>query len=770
MAVPVYDHIVVVVMENHDYGQIIGAAVDAPYLNSLAASGALLSNYRGITHPSEPNYFALYAGSTFGIADDRGYKGSGPTLATILQGAGKTFAGYVERQGRSHDHNPWESFAEGHAVEKDFSAFLHNEFTSLPTVSFVIPGVYHDMHDGTVSQGDQWLKANIGPYGNWATDHNSLLVVTWDESASDPDNHVPAILYGAHVATGTYPEAYNHYNLLSTILAASNLSAPRSAAAATPVRVFTPAPGSGKTVSSDVAGAITLTRASSPLSVTASGTITSTGPDVDGVNGPTGEEWTIVNDGTIVSSAGLGVALAGSGTIINGPTRAATASITGAGAGVRIERHPSSVTNAGRISATGTGIDLRDGGVVTNHAAAALHGDQFGLFITGASGTVANGGKISGGERIGVDLAHGGRIENAAGGSIAGKVAGVFFAGGDAALTNAGQIIATGAAGVDIENGGSATNAREASITGADFGIFVAGGAGTVTNHGKIAGKDKFGVDLTVGGSVTNLASAVISSAATGIGVYGGQGKVTNQGTISGGTAAVRFSGAGNLLVAGPEAVFSGAVVGGTTVGNTLELEGGSGSIVGQGESTGSVTMNGHSWPFSNFDVLKIGRGGTWAMNSGAGAQTLVNDGTITISGAVHIPTMLSSHDPGLYQIAPGSELRVTSAVGGKSHIRFQGDGRLVLDAPDAFGADVGKASYSGPQLQGFRAGDVVVLSRFPPSKVILSYDPSLGILMISNGERAATLAFQGAMPAGEVFKAVADGADGTAITRKRSR
>ena len=74
------------------------------------------------------------------------------------------------------------------------------------------------------------------------------------------------------------------------------------------------------------------------------------------------------------------------------------------------------------------------------------------------------------------------------------------------------------------------------------------------------------------------------------------------------------------------------------------------------------------------------------------------------------------------------------------------------------------------PQLQGFRAGDVVVLSRFPPSKVILSYDPSLGILMISNGERAATLAFQGAMPAGEVFKAVADGADGTAITRKRSR
>ena len=66
--------------------------------------------------------------------------------------------------------------------------------------------------------------------------------------------------------------------------------------------------------------------------------------------------------------------------------------------------------------------------------------------------------------------------------------------------------------------------------------------------------------------------------------------------------------------------------------------------------------------------------------------------------------------------------------------------------------------------------GDAVVLSRFPPSKVILSYDPSSGILMISNGDQAATLAFHGPMAAGEVFQAVADGTDGTAITRKRVR
>ncbi len=771
MAVPVYDHIVVVVMENHDYGQIIGGASDAPYLNSLAGTGALLSNYRGITHPSEPNYLALYTGSTFGIADDRMHKLSGPTLATILRGAGKTFAGYVEHQGRSPDHNPWQAFPEDRGVEKDFSAFPQDNFASLPTVSFVIPGVRHDMHDGTVSQGDQWLKANIGRYANWATTHNSLLVVTWDESAGDEDNHVPAILYGAHVATGIYPAAYNHYNTLSTVLAASSLSGPRSAAAAPVLEVFTPAHSAtpGKAISGSVAGAIVLNRADNPLSVSASGTITSTGQGVDGVDAPAGDGWAVVNDGMIASSGGLGVAVAGGGVVTNGPARGA-ASIVGSGAAVRIEQRPASVANSGTISATGTGIDMRDGGSVTNRATASLHGDQFGLFITGAPGAVSNDGKITGTERIGVDLAQGGSITNAAGASIAGRVAGVFFAGGAAALTNSGHISATGAAGVDIESGGFVANESDASIGGGAFGIFVAGRAGTVTNQGMIAGNDKFGVDLTVGGSVTNLASASISSSATGIGVYGGRGKVTNQGTVSGGTAAVRFSSNGNLLVAGPSAVFDGSVVGGTAVGNTLELAGGDGAIAGRGPGVGSVTANGHSWPFSNFDVLKVDQGGTWALSSGLGAQTIVNNGTITVSGTVHVPAMLNSEGAGLFQLAPDAELRVTSAVGANARIRFLGGSRLVLEAPDTFGSDVGKASYRGPQLQGFRAGDAVVLSRFPPSRVVLSYDPGSGILMISNDTQVATLAFQTSMPAGEIFQAADDGAGGIAITRKRAR
>ena len=79
------DHIVVVVEENHGYSQIIGNP-DAVYINTLAKSGALFTNYHGVTHPSEGNYFALFSGSTQGVTDDGTYFfPNTPTLAGKLQ-------------------------------------------------------------------------------------------------------------------------------------------------------------------------------------------------------------------------------------------------------------------------------------------------------------------------------------------------------------------------------------------------------------------------------------------------------------------------------------------------------------------------------------------------------------------------------------------------------------------------------------------------------------------------------------------------------------
>src|ERR1700712_1094141 len=68
-AVPRPDHVVVVVMENHSNTDVIGSS-SAPYINSLARAGANFSQSYAITHPSQPNYLALFSGSTQGVSDN----------------------------------------------------------------------------------------------------------------------------------------------------------------------------------------------------------------------------------------------------------------------------------------------------------------------------------------------------------------------------------------------------------------------------------------------------------------------------------------------------------------------------------------------------------------------------------------------------------------------------------------------------------------------------------------------------------------------------
>jgi hypothetical protein len=85
-------------------------------------------------------------------------------------------------------------------------------------VSFVIPNQDHDMHDGTRRQGDDWLKANVDTYAQWAKTHNSLLIVTWDEDDYNETNQIPTILYGAALRNGTVAGGtWTLHNLLRTI-------------------------------------------------------------------------------------------------------------------------------------------------------------------------------------------------------------------------------------------------------------------------------------------------------------------------------------------------------------------------------------------------------------------------------------------------------------------------------------------------------------------------------------------------------------------------
>lgn len=227
-ALPAYDHIVVVVEENHAANEVIGSA-NAPYINSLANNGANMTNSFAVTHPSEPNYLALFSGSTQGLTDDScPHTYSGENLGHQLITASKTFKGYSESMpsdgytgctsgNYARKHNPWVDFSNVPSSSNVRFSTFPTTYTSLPKVSFVVPNLCNDMHDCNVKTGDTWLQNNLGAYATWAKTHNSLLVVTFDEDDHSAGNKIPTLFYGQHVATGSYGETFNHYGMLRTL-------------------------------------------------------------------------------------------------------------------------------------------------------------------------------------------------------------------------------------------------------------------------------------------------------------------------------------------------------------------------------------------------------------------------------------------------------------------------------------------------------------------------------------------------------------------------
>jgi acid phosphatase len=222
------DHVVIVVEENHSYAQIIGNSA-APYINSLAQAGALFTAAHGVTHPSLPNYLALFSGSTQGVHDDScGHSFQGSNLATALAGAGLQFTGYAEglpapgstvctSGSYARKHNPWAYFRNVPAgANQPFSAFPH-DYSTLPTVAMVVPNQRNDMHNGSIQQADRWLRRQLGGYAQWAQSHNSLLILTWDEDDFGHSNQIPTIFVGSMVQAGQYSESISHYSVLDTV-------------------------------------------------------------------------------------------------------------------------------------------------------------------------------------------------------------------------------------------------------------------------------------------------------------------------------------------------------------------------------------------------------------------------------------------------------------------------------------------------------------------------------------------------------------------------
>ncbi|GHO83557.1 alkaline phosphatase family protein [Dictyobacter formicarum] len=227
------DHVVIVVEENHNYSDIIGSA-EAPYINSLTSNGAVFTNFHAETHPSQPNYLALYSGSTQGVTSDACPNTfSGPNLGQSLLNAHLSFKGYSDSMPSAaytgcaapdsldalyaRKHNPWVNFTNVPAGSNVPYTQFPTDYSQLPTVSFVIPNQVHDMHSASIAAGDTWLKDNLDGYARWANTHNSLLIVTWDEDDGSDVNQVLTLMSGSMVKPGRYNENVNHYNLLRTL-------------------------------------------------------------------------------------------------------------------------------------------------------------------------------------------------------------------------------------------------------------------------------------------------------------------------------------------------------------------------------------------------------------------------------------------------------------------------------------------------------------------------------------------------------------------------
>jgi acid phosphatase len=267
---PVYDHVVVVVEENKDYEQIVGNP-KAPYINQvLLREGASFSRMFAEEHASEGNYFWLFSGAN----QDVGYRDrvpaaalAAPSLAGQLLAAGRSFKGFAEdlpapgstvaKAGHyARKHVPYASFKDVPAnANRPFSDFpAPDQYQGLPTVAWVIPNLVDDMHDcagpgpdGCIAQGDAWLQSHLDAYYQWAKTHNSLLLLTFDESddpvgyrgptdpAADPDqpgadpaaaplrralrNRILTLAAGARIKAGAYAEGkgITHVNLLRTL-------------------------------------------------------------------------------------------------------------------------------------------------------------------------------------------------------------------------------------------------------------------------------------------------------------------------------------------------------------------------------------------------------------------------------------------------------------------------------------------------------------------------------------------------------------------------
>jgi phosphatidylinositol-3-phosphatase len=234
--VPRFSHVYLLVMENQGLADVLGGTSD-PYLHALVARYGLATDYRGVAHPSEPNYLALFSGSTQGVADDGLHDIAAPTIADQLEIAGKTWRVFAQNVPTDcytgatatggpdgpgtyvRKHEPAISFA---GISSDparcagITDFSHFD-PAAADFELIVPNLCNDMHDCGMAEGDGFLASFVPRILHSAAwQDGGVLFITFDEgSGSEP---VATLVIASGVRPGLRSAVpHDHYSLLRTI-------------------------------------------------------------------------------------------------------------------------------------------------------------------------------------------------------------------------------------------------------------------------------------------------------------------------------------------------------------------------------------------------------------------------------------------------------------------------------------------------------------------------------------------------------------------------
>lgn len=256
-AVPQFNLVVVVMLENTRYSDVVGSPV-MPYFNSLADRYGLATQYFANTHPSIGNYFMLTSGQI--ITNDNNFPGpviddnlvrrmneAGVPWRAYLQGLPST--GYVGGSVYPYvkHHNPFAYFSDvlDRAEQRNRLVPLDRypqdlAAGALPRFVYLLPDQQNNGHDcpagmttctlnDKLAAVDDFLRATLDPLLASAAFQRSLVIVNWDESDRADIEHgggrIPVLLVSPRVRPGHRSVTfYQHQSGLRLMLEAMGIA------------------------------------------------------------------------------------------------------------------------------------------------------------------------------------------------------------------------------------------------------------------------------------------------------------------------------------------------------------------------------------------------------------------------------------------------------------------------------------------------------------------------------------------------------------------